>query len=227
MNEIKGRSGKSGSALYKLPLVLLCFVCTEPQISEDFWKLRHQLHTFNQALKSASNPDKKVAYIDCFKDQIQQYIEKQLRLGVETSRVKKDMDRLCTEDLVIPSTLWTWTEQEVGKAHEKLADNPKKVVKPPVEQTEDPTPPSLFSEDTLFHAGLCCEAISISNRGNPLAFFQSKKPHHNFKEISFSQPRDNITPYLIAKQNDIIYVAFRSTSSVSEWTQTALSFNEG
>lgn len=137
------------------------------------------------------------------------------------------MEKLCFDDLVVPTILWTWTLQEVGKADEKLVNKQRKVVKHPVEQIERTALPSLFSMETVFHAGLCCEAINVSKPGNPLSFFQSKKPHHNFTEISFSQSRDDITSYLIAKQDGIIYVAFRSTSSVSAWTETTSSFNEG
>ena len=137
------------------------------------------------------------------------------------------MDKLCRVDLVIPTPLWTWTLQEVDKADEKLASRCRKNVNLVPRKTEDTSPPSLFSKDTLYHASLCCEAINFSHPGNPLSFFQDKKPQHNLTGVSFSQTRDGITPYLIAKQQDIIYVAFRSISSVSEWTQNAQSFNEG
>ena len=115
---------------------------------------------------------------------------------------------------------------EVDKTDEKLTSCHKKTVHPTAKK-EDP-PPSLFSKDILYHAGLCCEGINLATKpANPQSFFRNKKPHHSLTEVSFSQSRDNITPYLIAKQGDVVYVAFQGTSSVSTWLKSAPSFSEG
>jgi hypothetical protein len=110
---------------------------------------------------------------------------------------------------------------EVGKASEKEV-SAKKTVK------EEQRAPSLFSKDTLYHAGLCCEAINDTHPSNPLSFFRNKKPNHSITEVSFSQSRDGITPYLIAKQKDVIYVAFQGTPRIADWMKCgSTSFNEG
>ena len=202
-----------------------CIMYTEEHDTEDFEKLKRQLEALKLTLDSASDSKIELATIDCFKDAIQQYIERSLRANNETSFVKNDIERLCRVYLVIPTALWGWSMQEVGKAAEKLASERSCVPKPLVKK--DTPPPSLFSKDTLYHACLCCEAIS-SSKNNSLSFFQCKRPQHSLTEVSFSQSRDGaITPYLIARQRDVIYVAFRSNLCVSEWIKSASSFEEG
>ena len=201
------------------------FVYTEPPVSEEYQKLKATLEVFRSTLESASSTDVELSTITCIKDVIQQYIERALRLGEETSKVKSDMEELRHSDLVIPTALWTWTMQEVEKTDEKLTSEQRKVAKPVVEEAEPA--PSLFSKDTLYHACLCCDALSDPNPANPLSYFQNKNPHHSLKEVSFSQNRDSITPYLIARQGDMIYVAFQSTPLLSKWKEIAPSFNEG
>ena len=189
--------------------------------------MRDLLDSLNSAFESASSPEFELATINCFKDQIQQYIEKRLRSGDEASQVRNNMEKLCRVDLVVPTILWTWTMQEVDKTDEKLVAEQIKVVAKPIEHRDDLTP-SLFSKDTLYHASLCCEAINVSSTApDPLSFFRNKKPQHKLTEVSFSQNRDGITRYLIAKQGGVLYVAFQSTSPVSEWIKTAPSFDEG
>ena len=199
---------------------------TEPQVTEEFQKLKDQLTALSSIKQSASSPHAEVSAINCFQDLIQQYIEKALRSGIETSQVKNDMEKLCRVHLVIPAVLWTWTMQEVDKANEKLTSELRKVVKPKVK--EGTPKPSLFSKDTLYHASLCCDAINVSTSlAKPQSYFQNKNPQHNFTEVSFSQSRDSITPYLIAKLHDVIYVAFQSTPFLDKWMENATSFNEG
>ena len=205
----------------------LHFVYTDPPVTEEYQKLKATLEVFNSTLhvESASVQNVELSTINCMRAVIQQYIERALRLGEETSKVKSDMEKLCRSDLVIPTALWRWTMQEVEKTHEKLTSEQRKVAKPIVKEAEPA--PSLFSKDTLYHACLCCDALSDPNPANPLSYFRNKNPHHRIKEVSFSQNRDGITPYLIAKQGDMIYVAFQSTPLLSKWKEIASSFNEG
>jgi GTP-binding protein EngB required for normal cell division len=197
----------------------------DPPDTEEYQKLKAKLEAFSSTLESASSSNVELSTINCIKDVIQQYIEKALKLGDETSKVKSDMEKLCRSHLVIPTVLWTWTMQEVDKADEKLTIEQRKVVKSVVKEAEPA--PSLFSKDTLYHACLCCDALSDPNPANPLSYFQNKNPHHSLKEVSFSQNRDSITPYLIAREGDVIYIAFQSTPLLSKWKEIAPSFDEG
>ena len=218
-------NNSSGKLLNHSYFVHCICTYTEAHDTEEFEKLRRQLEAFNLTLNSASDSKIELATIECFKHAIRQYIENGLRANIETCQVKNDIEKLCRVYLVIPTALWSWSMQEVEKAAEKLASERSYIPKPLVKN--DTPPPSLFSKDTLYHACLCCEAIS-SSTNNSLSFFQSKRPQHSLTEVSFSQSRDGtVTPYLIAKQRDVIYVAFRSNLHVSEWNKSASSFEEG
>ena len=198
----------------------------EPPMNEAFEKLKDQLEVFTSTLESTTDSTVKLSTINCFQHLIGQYIHKQLESGCETSQLKNDVEKLCRVHLVIPAPLWSWSMDEVNKTNEKLTSHHKRVVHSTKKKEDPPLP--LFSKDILYHAGLCCEGINqTTTPANPLSFFQNKRPHHSLTEVSFSQSRDNIPPYLIAKQNDVVYVAFQGTSSLSKWLNSASSFNEG
>ena len=187
--------------------------------------LKEELEVLNSTLKNASGRKVEIAAVECIKDKIQQYIEKALKSGIEEAQIEADMESLRTQ-LVIPTMLWQWTSEELAEAKERLTKEmgtislPAAPVKPTVPEA------SLFCKDTLYHASLCCGAVNLPNLVNVHTYFESKKPHHSFSEVSISQSRDNITPYLLAKQKDVLYVAFQSTPLLSEWMDTT-SFDEG
>ena len=156
---------------------------------------------------------------------IQRYIENELGAGTETSKIKSDLERLSRFHQVIPRPLLGWGVEEVDKVSQRLLRELRKVVKPVAEKENQK--PLLFSKDTIYHASLCCEAIDNPMLSDPLSFFRNKKPRHNLTEVSFSQSRAGVTPYLVARQKDVVYVAFKSIPAVSQWLESSSSFDEG
>ena len=127
--------------------------------------------------------------------------------------------------MVIPTILWPWVQQEVAEAKERESKDIAMPLLPTVMKPPSPESP-LFCKDTLYHASLCCVAVSDRNQANVQTYFQIKNPNHNFSEISFSQPTERIAPYLIAVQEDTLYVAFHGTQSLRKWFN-GTSFDEG
>lgn len=200
-------------------------IYAESSDTEEFQELKERLQTLSSMLQSESSPNVEASTINCIQHLLTEYIEKTLSSGVEAGQVMSDMEQLCRVHLVVPTPLWTWTVQQVGKTNKRLTSRLREVV---VRKTKEAnTKPSLFSKDTLYHACICCEAINFSSSANPRSYFESRNPRHNITEVSFSQSRDNITPYLIAKQDDVIYVAFQSMPFLSKWLETVSSFDEG
>ena len=163
--------------------------------------------------------------MNCSQHLIQRYIENGLRSGIEASKIKSDMEKLSSLYLVLARSSLGWAMLEVDKASKKLKREVQRVAMPLAEKKHQEPP--LFSKDTLYHASICCEAINDVMPSNPLSFFRNKKPQHSLTEVSFSQCKDGTTPYLIAKQNDVVYVAFQGVPEVSQWMKSASSFNEG
>ena len=191
-------------------------------MTTEFQELRDKLEVLNSTQQTTTDTNIKIQTLSVIKHLIQRYIENALRAGVEASKIKSDMDNLfCT----IPQALGTWVINEVDDTSRKLSVESKKLVAPLVPMKYQK--PLLFSKDTLYHASLCCEAISGPLQPEPLSFFRNKKPHHGLTQVSFSQSRDEITPYLIARQNNVVYAAFKSDMQISEWLGGASSFTEG
>ena len=177
---------------------------------------------FRSTQQSTSDTSIQEQTVNCSRHLIQQYIENALHSGIKADKIKNEMEKLCSVFFVIPQQWLSWAMQEVNRICEKL-EGELKISKPILKQKHQA--PSLFSKDTLYHAGLCCEAIN-NVLSNPLSFFRNKKPHHSLTEVSFSQSRDGILPYLIARQKDVVYVAFQGIPEVSQWLKYT-SFNEG
>ena len=95
----------------------------------------------------------------------------------------------------------------------------------PAEVTEP-----LFCKDTVYHAGLCCEAVTTCTAGDYQKFFKNV-PGHSFNAVSFSRPRQDGSlsgHYLIATQGESkYYVAFQSEPNLTEWPKKCTSFTQG
>ena len=191
----------------------------------EFRSLRDHLGAFQSAQQSTTDESIQQQTLNVAKYHIQQYIENGLRSGVEASVIKSDMENLCRVHRVLSGELRVWSTSEVDNISRKLSTVSKKQVEELVPR--ECQKPLLFSKDTLYHASLCCAAISGPVSSDPLFFFRNKRPQHSLTQVSFSQSRDDITPYLIARQEDVVYAAFKSNLQVSEWLGGASSFTEG
>lgn len=195
--------------------------------NEEYHTLKEELNVLSSSLKKASDTKVELSAIALMKDTIRQYIKKAEKAGIEMSQIEKDMDSLRTE-FIIPTTLWSWTKEEVAEAEQRLTKEMSAVSQQST--IVQPTIPkaSLFSKEILYHAGLCCGAVNTATPMNVHSYFKDKNPHHELTEVSFSQNKDNnIAPYLIARNCDVLYVAFQSIPSLSKWMDTATSFDEG
>ena len=190
----------------------------------EYHTLRRNLELFSSALSSADESATRGA-ISIIKDRVRQYIENSLQSKIAIDQIEKDLQSLC-DQVVIPTFLWEWTTQEITNAKESVGN--EICVSPQMPLVVRPVTPeySLFCKNTLHHASLCCDAINTTNPANAPTYFQSKNPHHNFTEVSFSQNRGSITPYLIAVQQEILYIAFQGTFLLSDWKNVG-SFDEG
>ena len=163
----------------------------------------------------------------CIKTAIESHIETELIAGMSTDTLKEQMRSLCHKDFVVPSAIQDWALQEVDIINMKLAPVPgHSLVQTP--QPEEPTQP-LFSKDTLYHASLCCEAVSMHNAANFKMFFQRSAHHLDEVSMSISEGRESVDQYLIAsfQKTKTLYVAFQSQGTLSRWKSTYNSFEEG
>ena len=86
----------------------------------------------------------------------------------------------------------------------------------------------LFCKDTIYHAGVCSQAVCDCSAGDYQKFFKNKQfvPGHAFKAVSFSRLKRET--FLIAQQGEsTYYFAFKGRPTLSDWTKGYKSFSEG
>ena len=167
------------------------------------------------------------SFYQCVQYAIQQAIEKALKAGNEEEAIRNQLWTLCHKDFDVPSNLRDWAMQEVEEICKRTAAsmNPTLIAQCPVSlpQKEEDLP--LFSKDTLYHASLCCHAVSVCTAGNYETFLNSKS--HRLEEASMSvsqyKESENVDRYIIAKCGNTIYVAFQSESTLSDWMNSSYS----
>lgn len=71
----------------------------------------------------------------------------------------------------------------------------------------------IFCKENVFHACLCCEAVSTCNHQNVKEFFKDECRRHRLEEVSMSLSNH----YLIAKSQNTFIIAFNGEKNFSSW----------
>jgi hypothetical protein len=189
---------------------------TKPCERVEYIQAKCELQVLQKAFYSTSSSEAKDSAVTLLKDRIQQFIEISLQAGLVVDKVKSEINALCHKEAAVPSILWEWVKDVFDeKSHKRVEQKPDPKASTCVEKLDEE--PVLFCKDTVYHAGLCCEAVSsCPSEKDARIFFQQKSPRHNFDAVSLSTD-DHVKPYLIAKQENTIYVAFRSEALLSNW----------
>ena len=173
-------------------------------------------------------------FYQCVQNAIQQAIEKALKVGNEEKMIKNQLWILCHKDFDVPSNLRDWAMQEVEDICKRTVAsmnlNPTLITQCPASLPKKEEDPPLFSKDTLYHASLCCHAVSACTAVNYEIFLNSKS--HRLEEASMSisqyKESENVDRYIIAKCGNTIYVAFQSESTLTDWMNSSYSsFTDG
>ena len=223
--ELKSRTEITGIACMKLSLnqEIACnsLVILLPAISQ----LKDRLEGYTKELATPDAPEG--ALHECIKHLVRQHFETALKSGEDKDVVTKQLNSLCYQDLLIPSALRRpWATQLVDEICDSLPTAECTQSLNPLQPTETVQPP-LFSKDTLYHSSICCQAVSTCTAENLQAFLRSRVSGHLFEEVSMSTSEGSVSTYLIAKQDNTLYVAFRSEATLSSWMKKHPTFDEG
>ena len=71
----------------------------------------------------------------------------------------------------------------------------------------------IFCKENVFHACLCCEAVSRCNHQNVKEFFKDEQRKHRLEEVSMSLSDH----YLIAKSQNTFIIAFNGEKNFTSW----------
>lgn len=125
--------------------------------------------------------------------------------------VRNQMWNLCYTSFDVPAQLREWAIEVVDimcKSVEELVPSCRVAI-------EDKKP--LMTKDTLYHAGVCCQAVSTCTAATFKKFFVGVAHGLDEVSMSISQDKANVDRYIIAKQGDIVYMAFQSEPTLSKW----------
>lgn len=205
---------------------------TLTDLCDEFQLLINDLEAFNRQLSRGVSSNTDHIY-QCIKDSIHHAIENVLKSGETCDFVRDQVWSLCYTHFKVPTDLCKWALEEVSSVQNTLLppNVPSSIVNKPVASSPSKNqPPELFSKSTLYHAGVCCQAVSTCNAGNFMSFFDKQVTNHLLQEVSMSisSEKKNVDRYIIAKHGNVIYVAFESEPTLSRWMDSGYStFEDG
>ena len=186
-------------------------------------ELRDQLGLLNKFHMLDQQPAEEEAKATLTKGKVRQFIETSLRAGASKDDVKKVLSEIYSSDVLISGDIFEWALSEVSITAQAAC----------LQQTSSPSDekeklPPLFCKETLYHASLCCCAVSTCDANTYQKFFNKDFPNHSLEEASLSrsQDREQVDRYLIARHDKTYYVAFQSEPLIAQWPKFT-SFQEG
>ena len=154
------------------------------------------------------------------------------QIAVSQEEIKLMLHDLWQVKYLISESVYHWALQQLLEVSQEEKDvasdsNAHDLLSP----TESCEP--IFSKDTIYHASICCHALTRCNAGDYQKFFKNKEtvPGHSFQAVSISRPTPDSNQherYLIARQGESkYYIAFESQPQLSQWREKYQSFVEG
>ena len=205
--------------------MLLCFIHAVTVTVSLFGTLESKL----QALQGLQD---KQSVEGVLRELVSTCLTESQQSGIPAEDVKEKLCELRQKKYLITESVYQWSlkkVKEIFTQEEDFSINSAELTSPVDFQHSEP----LFSKDTIYHASICCQALTCCTAGDYQKFFKDtqKVPGHSFQAVSISRP----TPggkqherYLIAKQGESkYYIAFESQPVLSQWPQKCNSFIEG
>ena len=167
-------------------------------------------------------PEKAVAQ----KEAISNFISRCIEAEHSLKDINGEIQRLYTEEMLISKELITKAQQLAAEEYAKT-NSSAALITPFTTKLSAVEP--LFSKDTIYHACVCCQAVSKCNAGDYQKLFKNKEvvPGHGFEAVSFSRSKEET--FLIAqnKGESTYYFAFKGRPNLSDWTKGFKCFSEG
>ena len=158
------------------------------------------------------------------KGAVQDFIEKGIHSKIDKSEIKKSLSDVYGTELLFSKEVYEWAMDLIASISQISCTN-----SPESSEEEQENEKPLFCEDTVYHASLCCYAVSTRDANDYKSFFEKDFPNHNFDEVSLSISRDreDVDRYLIAKKGKTYFIAFQSELNFSQWPKQFKSFKQG
>lgn len=160
---------------------------------------------------------------------IRSFISKSQKSGSSLDHVKAHLLQLHKEEYLITNpSLFNWAEQYATDLYKQSLQE-EELASLNVQPSPDQKAP-LFSKEVVYHASLCCQAVTTCDAGDYQKFFKdrTKVPGHSFSHVSISRSKQD--RFLIASkegEESIYYFAFQGELSLEQWPKRFRSFKEG
>lgn len=222
--------------MYDALFLLAIIECEEcSSLQESFLnELRINLKALNSTKAKSNRPeDIQKSILQVAKAALEEFVLQSRKSNSPLDHVNKHLQMLHEEEcLITDPALYQWALQQAAEEYIKFEESvtvssPAEVSSPTLEVPEMQKPP-MFSKSVLWHASICCRAVSTCDAGNYQSFFKNKELvcGHTFKEVSLSRSKQD--RLLIATQEDsTFYFAFQSEPIIAEWPKRFKSFREG
>lgn len=163
--------------------------------------------------------------IGLLQEAVQDFIENSLKSGTNKESIEAELLELYSKDLLVSNDVYQWALKEV----EGSTPTTKGPTSAPASTDDAERSLPLFCKDTLYHASLCCFAVSTCDASTYQGFFNKDYSSHCLEEVSLSRSvdREDVDRYLIARQGGTYYVAFQSEPQLSKWPEKFTSIQEG
>ena len=156
------------------------------------------------------------------------FMTRSIGSGVSLDDVNEQLKKCYSEEMLISKEVFTQAQQLAAEefAKRRSASSSGVLITPSESKATVVEP--LFCKDTIYHAGVCCQAVSMYTAGDYQKFFKNKDvvPDHGFKAVSFSRSKEET--FLIAQNREsTYYFAFKGRLNLSDWTKGFKCFSEG
>ena len=155
---------------------------------------------------------------------VKDFVNTSLQSGASGEAVRKELADMYANDILVSREIYEWGSELVNSLSKPSSEPEQDEV---VKRKPEKRP--LFCKDTVYHATLCCYAVSTCTAATYNEFFLKDFPQHSLEEVSFSrsQDRKEVDRYLIARQGKTYYVALRSEPLLTNWGKEFASFEKG
>ena len=168
---------------------------------------------------------------DALKIVIRGFISNSQKSSSSLDHVKAHLIQLHKDECLITNpSLFNWAEQYATDLY-KESLHEEELSSTNILSSSHSEKPPLFSKPVVYHASLCCRAVTTCDAGDYQKFFKdrTKVPGHSFSHVSISRSKQD--RFLIATQEGeesiIYYFAFQGELSLEQWPKRFRSFKDG
>ena len=149
---------------------------------------------------------------------VEDFIEKCCQSKVSQDDIRKGLAKIYGNELLLSKEAYEFALEEIAAIPQPSLNS-----SPDSSEEEQVIELPLFCEKTVYHASLCCLAVSSKDTTSFKGVFDRDFPNHHFEEASLSK----FDRYLIARKGNTYFIAFRSEPSFSEWPKQFKSIEHG